>query len=719
MTARLSVSGDIMHFKASLLAGVAYLGLAGAAHAQTDTTVEQVIVSSRYTVDKKIDTATGLGLSVRETPQSVTVITQQRIKDQNLSTISDVVRNTAGVSMVEVDDVRNVFNARGFEIKNYQIDGVPTSWSLAGDSGETIADVSIYERVEIVRGATGLLTGAGDPSASINLVRKHADSREFKGSVTATLASWDKRRIETDISGALNDGQIRGRLVAKYEKADTYFSLQTTEKKVFYGVVEADLSAATLLRVGASRQETAPNAAFWGSLPTFYTDGGLTHLPVSTNTAANWSYWDTQNTNLFANLAHTFSNDWKLTFNYNHLLNEQQSQLLYQYGAIDRTTGVGLATFPYKSEGKTKQDSFDVQLHGDYSLFGREHEFTLGALHSKQTSDVVYHVAGGAAAFAPATSIYSWNGNFPKPDFAAAPTQYTDNKTEQTGYFAATRLNVSDQLKVIAGARLSTWERSGINGGSADNYAANDVVIPYVGVLYDLTPTHRLYGSYTEIFQPQNVRDINAKTLDPIVGKAYELGLKSAFFDDNLQSTIAVFDIQQNGLGQATGATVPGSAPPEQAYAPTKGAESKGYELELLGRVNANWQVSASYAQFQVKDATGAKVNTDQPRKSFTLFTTYAFGGALDGLTVGGGVNWRDTIYSLAANPVSNAATRIEQKAFALVNLMARYKITDDLTVQANVDNLFDETYYSQISYFSQYRYGAPRNVSVSLTKHF
>ena len=533
-----------MRFRLSLLAGVALMGAANMAHAQEAATVDEVVVTGLYTVDKKLDTATGLGLSVRETPQSVTVITQQRIKDQNLSTISDVVRNTAGVSMIEVDDVRNVFNARGFEIKNYQIDGVPTSWSLAGDSGETVADVSIYERIEIVRGATGLLTGAGDPSGSINLVRKHADSREFKGSITGTLASWDKRRVETDISGALNDGQIRGRFVAKYEAGDTYFDRQSTEKHVLYGVVEADLTDSTLLRAGASSQVTAPNAAFWGALPTFYTDGGLTKLPVSTNTAANWAYWDTENTNVFANLQHTFGNGWRLSANYNRLLNEQNSQLFYLYGNMDRATGVGLATFPYKANGQTTQDSLDIQLRGDYSLFGREHELTVGALASKQVSDVSYFQAGGPNAFAPMTSLYGFNGDFPKPDFASAPTQYTDNETKQSGLFVATRLNISDQLKVIGGARLSQWERNGINGGTAESYKSDDVVIPYVGALYDLTENHRLYGSYTEIFQPQNLRDVNAKVLDPIKGKAYEIGLKSAFLNENLQSDRA-------GLGPA------------------------------------------------------------------------------------------------------------------------------------------------------------------------
>lgn len=705
--------------KMALLASAALAGTAGMAHAQSSSAVDELVVTGRYTVDEQIDTATGLGLSVRETPQSVTVITQQRIKDQNLSTIGDIVRNTAGVSIVEVDDVRNVFNARGFEIKNYQIDGVPLSWSLAGDSGETVADVSIYERVEIVRGATGLLTGAGDPSASINLVRKHADARSFGGTLSAAAGSWNKQRVEADVSGALRDGAVRGRLVAKYETSDSYFDLQTTEKHVLYGVVEADLTPSTLLRAGASQQVTAPNAAFWGALPTFYTDGGLASLPVSTNTAADWSYWDTANTNYFVNLAHGFSNGWRLSFNYNRLVNEQDSQLLYQYGAIDRATGVGLATWPYKSRGKTTQDSFDVQLHGTFGLFGREHDVTFGALRSRQESDVVYFVAGGPNAFAPATSLYTWNGDFPKPDFAATPTQYTDNKTVQTGYFAATRLNLTDDLKLIGGARLSSWKRSGINGGAADNYASDDVVIPYVGILYDLTAAHRLYGSYTEIFQPQNVRDLNGATLDPIVGKAYELGLKSSFFNDALQSSVAIFKIEQDGLGQPTGVQVVGSSPPEEAYAPADGAESRGFELELLGRLNANWNVSAGYAQFEVEDASGAKVNTDQPRKSFSLFTTYAFGGGLEGLSVGGGVTWRDTIYSNATNPVTGAPTRIEQKAFALANLMARYALTDKTAVQVNIDNLFDETYYSQISYFSQYRYGAPRNFTISLSHSF
>jgi outer-membrane receptor for ferric coprogen and ferric-rhodotorulic acid len=714
----------IMQLKNLLLAGCATMCVAVPAGAQSQddetTKLDTIVVTGRYTVDQQIDTATGLGLSVRETPQSVTVITQQRLRDQNLETIADVVRNTAGVSIVEVDDVRNVFNARGFEITNYQIDGVPLSWSLAGDAAETLADVSIYERVELVRGATGLLTGAGDPSASINLVRKHADARELEASLSGSIGSWQSRQITADVATPLNAaGSVRGRLVAKYEEGESYIDLFDFDKQVFYGVIEADLGDASLVRAGASQQTNNPTAPLWGALPTFYDDGSFTDLPRSQSTSANWAYWDTENTNYFVNIAHEFANGWNLTFDYNRLVNSADTELLYLYGVINEDSGAGLSTWPYKSDGQSVQDSFDIQLSGDYHLFDREHEFTIGALHSIQDAETYTYAATGQNAFLPATSLYDWDGNFPRPEFSSTASLDQDIKTEQTGVYAATRIKATDALSIIAGVRASSWERSGTEYGVTQNYSADDVVIPYLGVLYDLTPNHRLYASYTEIFQPQNLRTETGVTLDPIIGESYEVGIKSSYFEDALQTSFALFSIQQDGLGQTTGGVVAGSAPPEQAYIASEGATSEGAEFEVLGRVTDNWNLSFGYSQFEIEDANGDDVNTDQPRKSLTLFTTYGLEGALNGLTIGGGVSWQGDIYSNATNPVTLEPTRIEQDAYTLANLMARYDFSDHLSLQANVDNLFDETYYSQISYFSQYRYGAPRNYTLSLTYRY
>ncbi|WP_020400378.1 TonB-dependent siderophore receptor [Kordiimonas gwangyangensis] len=712
-----------MSFKSMLLASSAVAALSAGAFAQDasadtndDDVVEEIVVTGLYTTNDRIDTATGLGLTLRETPQSVTVITAQRILDQNLDTVADVVVNAVGVSVNEVDDVRNTFNARGFEINNYQVDGVPLAWTLAGGAGETMADVSIYERVEIVRGATGLLTGAGDPSASINLVRKHANSKEFTGYVSGGFGSWNNWQVSADVGGALNEsGSIRGRAVVKYEEGENFIDLFEDKKAVFYGVIDADITENTLFRVGASHQEESPTAPAWGALPSWYSDGSFAVWPRSQTSSADWTYWDTQNQNIFANLSHTFSNGWEIVFNYNWLRNAEQTEILYISGQPDKDTGLGLFSYPFKDDGESIQNSFDIQLKGEYGLFGRDHEFVVGALHSKQKLETTTF---DALAFPAPGNFNEWDGSFPNPGFSETGNLAVDMDTKQTGIYGATRINVSDAFKVIAGGRLASWDRKGVNYSPEFDFGDDGVFVPYAGLLYDVTENHRVYASYTEIFQPQNAQDRNGEFLAPIVGKSYEVGLKSSFLDDALQTSVAVFRIEQDNLAAVDpGHFIPGT--PFEASRAVEGATSEGFEVEVIGQPAEGWNISLGYSLFEVEDANGAKVNTDHPRQLLNLFTTYRLPGAFDGLVLGAGVNWRSKNYTDANNPVTGEPFRLEQGAFALVNLMARYEINEHLSLQANVENLTDKTYYSQIGFYSQYRYGAPRSYFVSLNYGF
>jgi outer membrane receptor for ferric coprogen and ferric-rhodotorulic acid len=128
--------------------------------------------------------------------------------------------------------------------------------------------------------------------------------------------------------------------------------------------------------------------------------------------------------------------------------------------------------------------------------------------------------------------------------------------------------------------------------------------------------------------------------------------------------------------------------------------------------------VSFSYTNFTAKDADGVDVNTDQPRKMLKLFTTYRFPG-LRNLIIGGGVNWEGSNYTNTTNIVSGEPERLEQDAYSLVNFMARYEFNERLSGQVNLDNLTDETYYSQIGFYDQLAYGEPRNVNVRLRYRF
>jgi outer membrane receptor for ferric coprogen and ferric-rhodotorulic acid len=702
-----------------------------AAAAEAGAEGDDIVVNGRYTLPDRIDTATGLGLTVRETPQSVSIVTAQRILDQNLISVRDVIENGVGVAVNETDDVRNSFFARGFDIQNTQIDGVPTAWALGGDRGETIADVSIYERVEIVRGATGLLSGAGDPSASINLVRKHADRRNWGGYINAAYGSWDTWRVSGDIGGAVTaDGRLRVRGVGRYEEGNSFTDFYNNKKLVLYGTLEADVTDDTLLRVGFSHQRNEPYGAFWGSLPTFYSDGTIAWWDRSKSTAQPWTTWTTQNQNFFATLSHDFGGGWSLTGNYNRLRNTQFTQILYLFGNVNRATGLGLASNPYSAYGESIQNSYDTQLKGRLSVFGRDHELVLGYLNSElnRRTDSYQPLNEippfGSFQFPPAGDFLNWNANsYPNPGFGETPRREEEERIRQIGYYAALRVNVTDWLKVIGGGRLAEWRLTGTAYGTNRDFGDKDVFIPYVGTLADITPNHRLYASYTTIFLPQNVQDRNFAQLDPIRGKAYEVGLKSAFFNEALQTSVALFRIEQDNLAQIDGAPItrPGFSLPFQPYRAADGVVSKGFEVEATGSPLENWNVNIGYSQFKARDAAGNDANTDQPRRLLKAFTTYFVPDVLGGLTFGGGANYRSSAYSNGTIPGTTPAVpfRFEQGGFVVVNLMARLAVTDRVNVQANVDNLLDKTYFSQVGNFSQYRYGRPRNVTVTANYGF
>ncbi|CAA0123324.1 FhuE receptor [Halioglobus japonicus] len=679
--------------------------------------MEEVIVRGSYTTDDQLNSATGLGLSIKETPQSVSVMTFQRIEDQNLNSLTDVVLNATGVSAKELDSSRSTFAARGFEIDNYQLDGVPISWSPGGDAGETQTDMAAYERIEIVRGATGLLTGAGNPSASINLVRKHADSKELTGVTSVGASRWNNYEAMADVSTPItSDGSIRARAVLSYADGDSWTDLLGNTKKLAYGTMDADLGVSTLFRVGASYQDNDPTSSTWGGLPAWFSDGSRTDWPDSKTVGADWTRWASTSTTYFATLRHEFLNKWSASLDYNRAENDANLHLLYLSGAPDKATGEGMSTSPYRSDTTREQDSIGVNVSGSYALLGREHEAVVG--YSWMDQNEKTHTFDPLGESPGVGNFFDWDGSYPEPQWGDRNTDI-ELDTEQTGFYAATRVSLTDALKLVLGGRLASWESKGQSYGASVDYQDSNVFLPYVGALYDITESTSAYLSYTEIFKPQNALDRNGQQLDPIIGESYEIGLKSGFFNDSLSTTVAVFHIKQDNLAQIdTGNFIPGTI--FEASRAAEGATSEGFELEAVGAITEGWEIAASYTQFKAQDANNVNVNTSQPRKMFKLFTTYhAFTGILSDLTIGGGINWQGENYTPALNPTTGAEENLVQDDYSLVNLMARYDFSEQLSAQININNLLDKTYYSQIGFYSQLAYGSPFDVSAELRYRF
>jgi outer membrane receptor for ferric coprogen and ferric-rhodotorulic acid len=187
-------------------------------------------------------------------------------------------------------------------------DGLPSSYSPFSMAVQP--NLAMFDRVEIVRGATGLVTGAGNPSAAINLVRKRptADQRV---TLTGAAGSWDDYRGEIDASSKLNEsGTLRGRVVSSYQGADSFRDKEQNDHGLFYAIGEADLSESTTATLGFSRQNEQTNY-FWGGLP-IGTDGHHLDLPRSTYPGTDWENRKLQIDTVFGEVEHRFDNDWKL-----------------------------------------------------------------------------------------------------------------------------------------------------------------------------------------------------------------------------------------------------------------------------------------------------------------------------------------------------------------------------------------------------------------------
>ncbi|WP_105602905.1 ferric-rhodotorulic acid/ferric-coprogen receptor FhuE [Cronobacter sakazakii] len=677
--------------------------------------------SQDYSV-KTTTSGTKMLLVPRDIPQSVSVISQQRMQDQQLTTIEDVLENTTGVTASRIDTSRTNFFARGFYISNFAYEDMPTFLDNRWNFGDTAGDTAIYDKIEIVRGAAGLMSGTGNPSAYVNMVRKHADSQTFKGNVSATYGSWDKQRYVMDVQSPLvESGKVRGRVVAGYQDNESFVERNHYRKKFIYGVVDADITESTLLSLGYDYQKSEEDSPTWGGFPSLYSDGSRTHFRRGFNTAADWAYSDLDSTKIFANLTQRFNNGWEAKVNAMHAETNFDNRMMYIDGFPDKTTGrynaaLWQGAWGGWNVGERKQDSVDAFVRGGYELAGRQHEMMFGGSYSRQRNnyDNSYPVNDNSGLM-DVGNIHDYDGNTVANPTWSSFALYQRNVIRQKSIYAATRLSLADPLHLILGARYTEWNAKYNLERKPDEIRRSkaDDVTPYAGLIYDIDDTWSAYASYTSIFQPSGQRDVNSEFLDPTTGKAYEAGLKADWFNTRLTASLAVFRIEQDNVALNTGVIIPGSGG-QTAYKSVDGTVSKGVELELNGALTDNWQLTFGASRYVAEAGDGVAVNPDQPRTTMKLFTRYQL-PTLPALTVGGGARWQTKTWQDIAGP--NGDTRISQNGYTVVDLFTRYQATKNLAVQANLNNVFDKVYYDYLGTYGVY--GAPRNFSVTASYSF
>ena len=676
-------------------------------------------------------------LAFREIPQSVSVVTRAQLDDRRLTEVRDALAATPGITTTLTNAEAANFFSRGFQIDSMQVDG-GAPLNISNFTYSAAQNMDFYDRVEVMRGASGLLGGVGDPGGIINIVRKKPLA-EPRVTVQQSLGSWNNYRSMLDVTGPLAlEGRVRGRAVVSYTDSDSFIDIKHQRSPQFYGIIEADLSPDTLLTAGLSRANIRMRGEGGGDVPR-YNDGSDIGLPRNTSLTQPWSTGFTQNSELFAALEHRLNPNWRAKLNVTRTSSDYDGTTAFGYGALDRETGTGVT---WNGGGhylyKNTQTVVDASLSGNFSLLGRTHELVLGV--DRQSVESFWNV-GYSSDPSGVVPIDVFNPGSWQPA-AAGPVsrRYNPWGQKQLGGYGVLRLHPTDRLHVILGGRYAKYKFNQVYESmdaagnwelaSGSRFSEPGKFSPYGGVIYDLNGQWSAYLSYASILKPQALSKSGpppGDSLAPVKGKSYEAGLKGELMEGKLNATFSVFHVAR------TGTAVLDTRYPSNheewsgncCYLPQGRVTSRGFDVEVGGELRPGWQASAGYTYVSTRDETeGAPFSSITPRHLLKLSTAYTLPGELSAWRVGTSAHIqskhyvKDTLYDADWNPVRSYD--FTQGGYAVWNAMLQYKVDPRWTVTLNINNLFDKSYYQSVGYASGSNYyGSPRSAMLTLRGTF
>ena len=676
--------------------------------------------TSNYTIPAS-SAATGIRLTQRETPQSLSVVTAKQIEDQGLDSLQDVLKQTPGVFHSKMGNNvsgHSQFISRSQAIDSISVDGAPKFLydGKAIRRGTNNLDSTLYEQVVVVRGASGLSNGGmGEPGGTVALERKKPTAKPAV-SVEAGVGSWKHYRFVLDANHPLNaDNSLRGRAILVSDHGGDYLPNTSRHNHTFYGILSYDLTPQTHWRVGTELHRFRNT----GSSPFSYLtvagdpNNNQPFEPFAasprSNSSAKWAYGKENSAEIFTSINHEFENGWALNGNYSHT-----------YGKSDAVSGIAgpfvinpdySAQFvAERDQAKYTDQDFSLNLDGDYPLLGRKHEFNAGISYqyNKETPSYYKENEDGIVP-----DLRLFDGNFTKPSIPYLRDGFAHMKN--LSVYGSTRFKLTDRLALIGGGRFVDWQYrySSDRNNFADSRHKNKVFIPYLGASYDLNDNLTAYTSYTTIFRPQvRYLDQNGKPLEPQRGKTYELGLKASWFEGRLNASASAFMNKRDHLGVVAGKFANG----KKYYRAADNTTTKGMELSVGGRLSDKWLLNASYARSKIKNSKGKQLHPSYPVHLFKLFTAY---DVTDRLNLGANVNWQSRSHTLDEYPADinpAAAAALTQRPYATLDLTAHYKIGKSTRISLDFENVFNKRYRTMPDI---HVYGTPRSVTATVKHTF
>jgi len=716
----------------------------------------------QYLSNAPVSVSGPMGLTMRETPQSVSVITEERMRDEGLVSAGDVLGRTTGITFGHHSSQEGVHaNARGFRMDNIMVDGL----SLQGNQRKLAADLSLYEQVEVMRGPAGLYAGsgaAGNPGGAVNLVRKRP-TRERRTNLQLSAGSWNNYRSTIDTSGALNaSGSLRGRGIVSYIDREYFYDFGSHKNLTAGGSLEWDITSSTILTFGLDYETRDARIAS----PRRFTrwDGSDPGGPRSRSTGMPWGKSKWNEYGAFVQLEHLLANDWNFKTQYTYKKSDDFNDYASVSYYIDEADGK-YRNFIQGSYGASKywDQGFSADLTGKFDLWGRTHDFVTGfnfqsnKRHSLNIpSNWKGYGYGRRGAPSRLEHVDFDSMDYDKYPWLASSPDYSKwniyEPDRQMGYYANVRFHLSEPLKVMTGFRVSRFSDGGISKYYLDtpehkkgSYTQSNEVTPFAALSYDLNAQHTAHISYSEVFKIQDYYDIEGNRVDPLKGKNWELGVKSDWYGERLQTMLSLYRLERvNSVWRVEESPCQSLLAMHGITAACYVADNKqrttGVEFEINGRITPAWDISVGLSAQRRKyvkrtlnggamsSGQGQSWNNTEPTRTANLWLMHRLQGAAQGWRMGLGVRaqnktWSDYSGNITKDKNGNilserSAFTIHQGGYTTFNAMISWQINPQWRTQLNIDNISSKNYQSQLSSWYVYN-SAPRSYMLSLTGRF
>lgn len=676
--------------------------------AETLSEIEvKALLQKGYAVDRST-TATRTDTPLRDVPQSISVVTQELIRDQAMLSMQDVVRYIPGFGMAQGEGNRDAPILRGTaSTADFFVDGMR-------DDTQYFRDLYNVERVEGLKGPNAMIFGRGGSGGLINRVTKQADGSDL-GEVSLMAGSWNNRRATVDFGRGVGDAAAF-RVTGMYENSDSYRDDVSVERYGLNPTVAFSAGERTRITFGYEHFHDERIA-----------DRGIPSLggrPLETDPSTFFGDPQQSPTDITVNafsalVEHDFANGAQLRNRTRYADYDKFYQNVFP-GAVN-AAGTSVSISAYNNDTQRENLINQTDLTFVVESGSVTHRLLAGVELADQDTrnfrNTGYFPAatpGGTERTAVPVPLADPRTRLPVVFRQSATDADNDSRARTAAVYVQDQIEFSPQWQAIVGVRYDRFAVDFTNQRNGSTIDSDDgLVSPRAGLIYKPAEPVSLYASYSVAYVPRAGEQLASLTatnaaFDPEKFTNAEIGLKWDL-TPRLAATAAVYRLDRSNV------VVPDPSDATRSIL-VKGQRVEGLELGLSGQITDNWRVIAGYAWqdgevLQTQSATvraGASL-AQLPRNSFSLWNRYDLSP-----------RWGFGLGALYRSPIFAAADNlVELPGFTRYDGALFFRINENLDTQLNIENLLDRKYYASAHNNNNITPGSPRAFRLSLNARF